>query len=205
MWLPATTSLVAPSFFMKHCKYFPKWKRWFPAWNRVHNVKPSILRATKNTKKTSKPRWFGMTDSTWPSALKAMTAMTWDDLGFFPREPQHTPRSIPQTFPTPPNERNSFINCWLGVWGLQESVGKFLDFFIFQGSHHYDLMISIMYAGFQMRWTLPLASWLREFQRHMDARYPVTRYYGTLEGVSLANPKRTLPSETACSNSIKNW
>ncbi len=29
---------------------------------------------------------------------------------------------------TPPNERNSFINCWLGVWGmLRRSVGKVLE------------------------------------------------------------------------------
>ena len=36
---------------------------------------------------------------------------------------EHTP-----DIPKPPNERNSFINCWLGVWGmLQGSVGKVLE------------------------------------------------------------------------------
>ena len=42
------------------------------------------------------------------------------------------PWSIPQTpdIPKPPNERNSFINCWLGVWGmLQGSVGKVLEIY----------------------------------------------------------------------------
>ena len=35
----------------------------------------------------------------------------------------HTPG-----IPKPPNERNSFINRWLGVWGMfQGYVGKFLD------------------------------------------------------------------------------
>ena len=38
------------------------------------------------------------------------------------------PWSIPADIPKPPNERNSFINCWLVVWGmLQGSVGKFLE------------------------------------------------------------------------------
>ena len=39
------------------------------------------------------------------------------------------PWSIPQKgIPKPPNERNSFINRWLGVWGMfQGYVGKFLD------------------------------------------------------------------------------
>ena len=36
---------------------------------------------------------------------------------------EHTPN-----IPKPPNERNSCINWWLGVWGmLQGSVGKFLE------------------------------------------------------------------------------
>ena len=35
----------------------------------------------------------------------------------------HTPG-----LPKPPNERNSFINCWFRVWGMfQGYVGKFLD------------------------------------------------------------------------------
>ena len=45
------------------------------------------------------------------------------------RESQHTP-GLEHTLdiPKPPNERNSSINCWLGVWGmLQGSVGKFLE------------------------------------------------------------------------------
>ena len=49
-------------------------------------------------------------------------------VGFSLREPQHTPLEHTPDIPKPPNERNSFINCWLGVWGmLQGSVGKFLD------------------------------------------------------------------------------
>ena len=52
-------------------------------------------------------------------------------LGFFGqnlRETQHTPGAYPRHPLSPPNERNSFINCWLGVWGmLQGSVGKVLD------------------------------------------------------------------------------
>ena len=40
---------------------------------------------------------------------------------------EHTP-----DIPKPPNERNSFINCWLGVWGmLQGSVAKFLETYVF--------------------------------------------------------------------------
>ena len=36
---------------------------------------------------------------------------------------EHTPG-----IPKPPNERNSFINRWLGVWGMfQGYVGKFLE------------------------------------------------------------------------------
>ena len=45
-------------------------------------------------------------------------------LNLFLREPQHTPGDTPG-IPEAPNERNSFINCWLGVWGMfQGYVGK---------------------------------------------------------------------------------
>ena len=57
--------------------------------------------------------------------VKFIYNLLWPGLKIL-REPQHTP-----DIPKPPNERNSFINCWLGVWGLlQGSVGKFLERYI---------------------------------------------------------------------------
>jgi len=35
--------------------------------------------------------------------------------------------SIPQASPNHQYNRNSFINCWWGVWGKFQGVGKFLD------------------------------------------------------------------------------
>ena len=35
----------------------------------------------------------------------------------FPREPQHIPRHTPG-IQIPPDESNSFINCWFGSWGM---------------------------------------------------------------------------------------
>ena len=181
MWLPATTSLVAPSFFMKHCKYFPKWKRWFPAWNRVHNVKPSILRATKKyknmgvSKNRGTPKSSILTkfplfspsilgypyfwkhphpnanDLAWRTAPDHQPCKPWlgECLGwvFFPQGTPTYPLEPTPNIPKPPQMKGIPKHKLLvgGVWGLQESVGKVFRFFHFQGSHHYDLMISIMY------------------------------------------------------------
>ena len=44
------------------------------------------------------------------------------------RKPQHTLVSHTPGIPKPPIERNSFINRWLGVWGMfQGYVEKLLD------------------------------------------------------------------------------
>ena len=75
------------------------------------------------------------------------------------RETQHTPVSHTPDIPKPSNERNSFINCWLGVWGmLQGSVGKFLEKCM-RSSHMcvaYFTIFSYLYTSWKMTATREL-------------------------------------------------
>ena len=61
---------------------------------------------------------------------------------YFPREPQQTPVSHTPGIRKPPNERNSFINCWFRVWGMfQGYVGKILDTWMWCGGFFWYIYI----------------------------------------------------------------
>ena len=108
----------------------------------------------------------------------------WDAF-FFTREPQHTPRSIPQTSPNPPKWKEFLHKLLVGGFGvcLRGLLEKSLDFFISKDS---ITMISWYLDVWRLRDEVSLITGIlvEGVSTHGWPRYPVTRYYGTLEGVT---------------------